>query len=193
MIKVPVRFTGNGVIKCSLERNNAKKKLLIYEQNIFIPDLVDGNLFSNYISIPLSSMETGKRYKVKEVSIVSQDLKEDLRVEVINSLLIFEGQLTQIILKLTYTDSSQAGHTNCKKSEYRLAVYIRFDGGTEESLLNLKMQCRSTKQSFIFTFLDHDGSVQQAAAVRPLIPCVQTLCPVMLTLHGTGIVCSLQL
>ena len=54
------------------------------------------------------------------------------------------------------------------------------------------LRCRAAHETFIFTFLDHDGSVQHAAATAPLSPepraAPDTMsAPVFLTLHGTGV------
>ncbi|CAG2189140.1 unnamed protein product [Mytilus edulis] len=57
--------------------------------------------------------------------------------------------------------------------------------GNKDFLVNLR--CRKLKESFLFTFLDHDGSVQHAAAIYPLSDCMGESCPVLLTLHGTTV------
>jgi len=71
------------------------------------------------------------------------------------------------------------------------------------------IRCRKLGEAAIFTFIDHDGSVTRAAAVSPSAPCKGTdgksytflspslfhlthplllgSCPVLLTLHGTGV------
>lgn len=187
MIKVPVRFAGNGVIKCLLKTNSLQQKLIFHTDKVFTPDFVDGNLFSPFISIPVSNMGAGKKYKIKEVSGTSHDFEEkdfDISVELINTAPLFEGQVGQITLKMKV--ESDHFQEKCLKPLYKFELNIEFDFGVEEKL-DLEFRCRSSKESFLFTFLDHDGSVQQAAAVKPLKPCVQESCPVMLTLHGTGI------
>ena len=57
------------------------------------------------------------------------------------------------------------------------------------------MRCRAAEgQSFLFTFADHDGSVGAAAAVPPLRSCARGggACPVLLSMHGTGVSASDQ-
>ena len=56
------------------------------------------------------------------------------------------------------------------------------------------LQCRGAHESFMFTFLDHDGTVSRAAAIAPLRgpmtlpPATQSSpMPVLLSLHGTGV------
>ena len=59
-----------------------------------------------------------------------------------------------------------------------------------ETTLSFSVRCRTRDESFSFTFLDHDGSVNAAAAIQPILhehdPPLSTL-PVVLTLHGTGV------
>eukprot|EP00435_Cladocopium_sp_Y103_P029674 s1809_g7.t1 len=76
-------------------------------------------------------------------------------------------------------------------------VDVAFEGmvGEERSrseALRLRLKCRdATRQSFVFTFQDADGSLQHAAAVLPQgtseeSPC-KGACPVLVTLSGTSI------
>ncbi|KAK3251372.1 hypothetical protein CYMTET_39286 [Cymbomonas tetramitiformis] len=71
-----------------------------------------------------------------------------------------------------------------------------------EATVTVTWRCRRRGQSLLFTFLDADGSVQHAGVVHPPVgacqgplPASQTAqqrvsCPVLLTLHGTGISAS---
>lgn len=53
---------------------------------------------------------------------------------------------------------------------------------------SFSLRCRSVGQSFTLTYADHDGSVGFAAAIAPRQPCTQpTGCPILLSLHGTGV------
>jgi hypothetical protein len=72
----------------------------------------------------------------------------------------------------------------------------------------VQMRCRTTRQSWIFSFVDHDGSVSRAAAISPLPrkskDKINTASPpsdslttattagVVLSLHGTGVDVSMQ-
>ena len=56
-----------------------------------------------------------------------------------------------------------------------------------------ELRCRGPADTFIFTFMDHDGSVQHAAAAAPLpdrdavqAQMLDRRVPVFLTQHGTG-------
>lgn len=57
----------------------------------------------------------------------------------------------------------------------------------------LSLRCRSIHDAFLFTFIDHDGSVQSAAAVAPLGRGKEIVpLPVVLSLHGTGVTAQSQ-
>lgn len=62
----------------------------------------------------------------------------------------------------------------------------------------LELRCRKALEPFVFTFLDHDGSISSAAVVLPLYskrsaalsPLASV--PVVLSLHGTGVSAQAQ-
>lgn len=50
------------------------------------------------------------------------------------------------------------------------------------------LECRDIrKQSFLTSFVDHDGSIAQAGVILPIGSGVNVEAPVLLSLHGTGI------
>lgn len=57
----------------------------------------------------------------------------------------------------------------------------------QSSPLRVKLQCRRSTQSFVYTFQDVDGSTQHAAAVLPQTDCGGRPCPVLISLSGTSI------
>lgn len=61
------------------------------------------------------------------------------------------------------------------------------------------LRCRTRAQSFVFGFVDHDGSASHAAVIRPRGECVPwphaksgARCPVLLSLSGVGATASSQ-
>ena len=72
---------------------------------------------------------------------------------------------------------------------------------TVKAVVQVTLRCRRADQSFVFTFIDHDGAVAEAAAIRPRPPplprppsspsspsrCGPRGCPVVLTLSGVGV------
>ncbi|ELU12464.1 hypothetical protein CAPTEDRAFT_191936 [Capitella teleta] len=64
---------------------------------------------------------------------------------------------------------------------------IRLNQGIHDIYIRLRAKISQifNWESFLFTFVDHDGSVQHAAAIEPNVRC--SLCPVVLSLHGTTV------
>ena len=66
------------------------------------------------------------------------------------------------------------------------------------ALVMIELRCRKATEPFVFTFLDHDGSVASAAVVLPLSSKQPTArsppqsLPVILSLHGTGVSAQAQ-
>ena len=71
--------------------------------------------------------------------------------------------------------------------------------------ISISLRCRMKNESFLFSYEDHDGSISIAAAVPPMRSrnvssskeCAHgnsysRLCPVVLSLHGTGVDVQMQ-
>ena len=52
---------------------------------------------------------------------------------------------------------------------------------------HLPMRCKRFNQSYVFTFMDADSSVQYAHAVAPKAACPANGCPVLVGLHGASV------
>jgi len=59
----------------------------------------------------------------------------------------------------------------------------------KETRLGFQVRCRHAAQSFLFTFLDKEGSVSSAAAIAPFEAkhCPQAGCGLVLSLSGVGV------
>ncbi|XP_041353509.1 uncharacterized secreted protein ARB_06907-like isoform X2 [Gigantopelta aegis] len=148
----------------------------------FLPDLVNGYIFGRYISVPISNYHATKWLTNIRVSLVDQSDGETLEIKLVkNDFAIAPGQVRPVVLKLT--NSSPKILDSC----YDIDIEIKITTSEGQELLPLKLRCRKSGESFHFTFLDHDGSVQHGAAVQPIGECAQAKCPVMLTLHGTTV------
>ena len=61
------------------------------------------------------------------------------------------------------------------------------------SAIPVTLRCRTTRQSFVFTFVDHDGTVSRAAAIAPLPgKSGSGGAGVLLSHHGTGVDLKMQ-
>ncbi|XP_012559712.2 uncharacterized protein LOC100209092 isoform X1 [Hydra vulgaris] len=185
-IKVPVRAKVNTKVKCSIEV--LKKRSLIFHYVKFSPDLVSGNLFAPYVSILVSNMNPKETLSIKSLKTTSNDLI-GLSAELFSNFEIYPGQISNIILKLTSSFANV--ESSCKNDLFAVNLLFKVSDGQEQEML-LNLRCREVNQSFLFTFIDHDGSVQHAAAIQPLSPCLLEKCPVLLTLHGTGVTAQNQ-
>lgn len=159
--------------KCTFQINTSPLRVL---EPQFLPDLVNGYMLSKYISIPISNYHHSKWVKVTKISSVHVDLALE---SVFN---IAPGQTAHIPVKLL-TTSKKISSEDCE--QFDLSVKIITSEGVYA--LPLQLRCRKSGQSFLFTFLDHDGSIQHAAAVEPIMKCSTEQCPVLLTLHGTTV------
>lgn len=148
----------------------------------FQPDLYDGYLFSHYLSIPVVNYRSDKWVRLIKATLLEQSEGELIEAEIIdNNFSISPGQIKLIPIRL----SSQSDRITqvCKDINVNLVLKTSEGVGT----LAMTLRCRKKRDSFLFTFLDHDGSVQHAAAIEPIGACPNNLCPVLLTLHGTTV------
>ena len=180
VIKVHVRAKVNAVVKCSIKI--LKQHSLVFHNVKFSPDLVAGNLFSPYVSILVSNMNPVKNLFIKGLTATCFGLN-DLSAELFGNQEFYPGQFSNTVIKLSISISKM--HASCKKDVFKVGLLFKVSDGKEQEM-TLNLRCREVKQSFLFTFIDHDGSVQHAAAIQPLSPCLLEKCPVLLTLHGTG-------
>ncbi|GAB1609702.1 uncharacterized secreted protein ARB_06907-like [Argonauta hians] len=149
-----------------------------------IPDLVDGYLFSQYISIPVINFLGNKWLKNIGVSLKSQSYGPPVTLELVNKRNIAPGQILGLIVSIVPTQNRLTN--GCHSTGIDLVLEISTSEGSMESA-PINLRCRKINQSFLFSFIDHDGSVQQGAAIAPTSKCALNLCPVLLTLHGTSV------
>ncbi|CAI9730593.1 secreted ARB_06907-like [Octopus vulgaris] len=149
-----------------------------------VPDLVDGYLFSQYLSIPVINFLGNKWLKNIGVSLKSQSYGQPVTLELVDKRNIAPGQILGLIISITSTHKRLT--SGCYSTGIDLVLEISTSEGSMESA-PINLRCRKLDQSFLFSFIDHDGSVQQGAAIAPITKCVSKLCPVLLTLHGTSV------
>ena len=159
----------------------------------FLPDLYEGYFTQKtYIPITICNHMAHKWLKITKVEVGKQSEGRDLEAGLVDSIpVIAPGQIKLVTVQLKIADKDKGVNTklvdSCNENSIELELKIRTSEGTEK--LNLKLRCRSKGSSFLFTFMDHDGSVQNAAAIEPLGECSgqRKSCPVVLTLHGTTV------
>lgn len=181
-IYIRLRAKGVQVFRCLLDTAKSNYEILTPH---FIPDLWKGYLFSKYIALPISNMHATKWLRVIKTTIHSQSDGSALTCSVIDSkhFSIAPGQIKPLNLELNSETGDDLILTKCLSVDLKIKITTS-DG---QLIFPLTIRCRKETESFIFTFLDHDGSVQHGAAVRPIKDCDNNSCPVLLTLHGTTV------
>ena len=151
----------------------------------FLPDFVAGRLFSSFIALPVANLHHSRWLRNVRVSLEESSESSYFRVKSDKSeFAVAPGQMRPVRFELQ-TVTNEFVLSSC--SQLQLTIKVSTSEGSRSREIILR--CRTTSQSFLFTFLDHDGSVQHAAAVAPVNPCEgeTEVCPVVLTLHGTTV------
>ncbi|XP_071963371.1 uncharacterized protein [Antedon mediterranea] len=179
---IPLRSKGPITFQCRLKLAGAQK--FTVHKPTMLPDLVDGHVLGDMLAIPVTNLQTRKWLKKIKISISEQYTGVPIELVQEPPVNIAPGQTMPVKLKFKEVDLGSDQKRECKEISFKLTV-TSVEGISEHVTINLR--CRHLQQSFIFTFLDHDGSVQHAASISPTKDCPQGVCPVVLTLHGTGV------
>ena len=159
-IFIRLRAKGKQVFHCQLTQ---KKATIEANAPHFLPDIWNGYLFSQFLALPITNLQGTKWIKVTKVSVENQSNGAAITVKMFSSrpVVIAPGQTLPLILSLT-ADNPKIS-TAC--SDIQLDVKITTsDGGTLSQVV--KLRCRKENESFVFTFIDHDGSVQHGAGTE---------------------------
>jgi len=188
-LQLRLRSKGSFAFTCNIKLLETKHSFEVLSPS-YLPDLVDGKLFSTLISIPISNLHGTHWLKVTKVSTMKESssgvqLSAKLSAQD-KALAIAPGQVRPIKISLQYKNGKEQSHDHAVCSDVKLVLKISTNKGADQKLV-LNLRCRKRSESFLFTFLDHDNSVQHGAAIVPLTSCSSGICPVLLTLHGTTV------
>ena len=207
-----------------------KKKKMLFHPPAFSPDLIGiGSLkdpdvattpyymsASTFVSVPVTNLDVLSyrvKYKVKQSAAANHQY--GLTVVAPPSLpVVFPGQFTSVPVQFAMEKGLLS--TECpltfqliplvqklNQSKTRSTTHNRHRW-IQQDAITVQCRCRSTRQSFIFTFVDHDGSIARAAAIGPLLAAAKrkhtkssaaettATAGVLLSLHGTGVDVSMQ-
>ena len=159
------------VFQCTLSIASSTYEIL---KPHFLPDLYDGYLFSNRIALPISNYHSTEWLRISKISIVSQSGGKALRIEKFpEEITIAPGQVLPVNLVLR-TESDEDAELQliepCEGDKaIRLSLRVNSNEGQQQFALDLR--CRARHESFLFTYVDHDGSVQHGAAIEPIDEC----------------------
>jgi len=161
---VRLRAKGPLSFSCSFEVSQAAFEL---HAPHFLPDFVAGRLFSGFVALPVANLHHSRWLRNVRVSLEDSSDSSSFRVKSETSeFAIAPGQIRFISFQLQ-TVADDFVLPDCGRLE--LSVKVSSSEGSRSQPVVLR--CRSVAQSFLFTFLDHDGSVQHAAAVAPMDRC----------------------
>jgi len=155
----------------------------------FLPDLVNDRLFSTFLSIPVTNLHGSQWLKVTKVSTVKDSSSSSQFIVRMTgedkAFTIAPGQVRPIKVVLEYKNGKEQSIEGDACSDVKMVLKISTNR-VQDQKLAVNLRCRKLSESFLFTFVDHDGSVQHGAAIAPLKGCTSGICPVLLTLHGTS-------
>ena len=151
--------------KCSIKPSSSHVEIL---QPSYIPDLYNGHLFGTHITLPVSNLFSSKWISVVKISVQSQSSGQPLKTSMLKDKQfdIAPGQTRTVNFRLTSEETMITD--GCDDIDMKLKV-VTSEG---QFLFPIHLRCRKKDESVIFTFLDHDGSVQHAAAIHPIQVCV---------------------
>ena len=179
-VSIRVRTKGSLAFSCSFEVAD-----IAFEVHAphFLPDFVSGSLFSGLVALPVANLHHSRWLRNIRISLEESPDSSHLRIKSETSqFAIAPGQIRPVSFQLQ-TIADDFVLSSC--GDLQLLIKVSTSEGSRSRQILLR--CRSLSQSFLFTFLDHDGSVQHAAAIAPLDRCEGEFCPVVLTMHGTTV------
>ena len=159
------------VFQCTLTTASSAYEIL---KPHFLPDLYDGHLFSNRITLPVSNYHSTKWLKISKISIANQSIGKQLRIEKFSEeVVIAPGQILPVNLVLRTEKDEDAELQLIEQCEGDKAIHLSLRVNTNEGQQQfpLDLRCRKRHESFLFTFEDYDGSVQHGAAIEPIDEC----------------------
>lgn len=187
-LQLRIRSTGPFTVACSIKLLETKQTFQV-SSPAFLPHLVNGWLLSNFIPIPITNLHGSHWLKVTKVSLVKEaSSSSQFTVKMTaedKAFTIAPGQVRPIRVVLEQKNRVELEHEGNTCADVKMVLKISTNQGQDQKLA-IMLRCRRISESFLFTFLDHDGSVQHAAAIAPLKGCASGICPVLLTLHGTS-------
>ena len=176
------------MFSCNIKLIETKQSFQVLSP-AFLPDLVNGKLFSRFISVPIMNLHGSHWLKVNKVSTLKKSSTDTLFTAQMvmddKTFMIAPGQVRPIKLVLDYKIPQEKEQDDKACNDENIVLKISTNKGQDQKLA-LNLRCRKLGESFLLTFLDHDGSIQQGAAIAPLKGCLSSSCPVLLTLHGTS-------
>ncbi|KAJ3130191.1 Serine/threonine-protein kinase [Nowakowskiella sp. JEL0407] len=183
----------NGTLATFLQPFKQKFDVYIDETDIIVPDLVDGYLASPYLSVLVTNADTKHRKDNLELEIKLKFSSESV-TSFIHSVSPLEKSQSQAV-PITIPDELFQTKFTCNL-QHHIEINIIPSKTAINTLPPIRIQLRCRKfhgESYRFTFIDIDGSIQKAAVMAPSVdvePYCEKFskgCPVIYSMHGAGV------
>ena len=171
---------------------------LVLQQPPFLPDVLERSLFGGASPLPLPVLNTSPDWLRIDRAEIEPPLAEadrgllELSLLAPEGVLIAPGQLLMVPAVLSHVERERPLRCALRLSVRLRAAALDGDGEVYSNARPLEMECRKHDDSFRYTFIDHDGSVSEAAAVLPWGADLPDDVPIVLSLHGTGVAARAQ-
>lgn len=225
LLVVRVRAKVQTTFHCHASEVAVGKPHLLNQLPTQSPDVVEGLLWGEWASLPVTNPGTSWLSNVRCTAIIEGDEAKEAQSA---SYPVAPGGMIMLPCRLPATVRRIKCARQAGSDDDFVSVTLRvraIDPVTAEEVPIIdvahQLRCRKLHQSALFTFRDHDGSVQSAAAVAPLPlgalppPVIRGgpakkatkvsyadpranatyedgTVPVLLTLHGTGVTAQRQ-
>ncbi|KAK5583864.1 hypothetical protein RB653_005468 [Dictyostelium firmibasis] len=182
--------------QCEIITTKQNQSIFIVSENTIVPDIVDNEFTSPYISIAVLNI---LNQPIDGVSL--EPLTDEFQVSLIQSPLsqtennfIGSGQL--IPINFIVKTSNGSGYIDCPAgTTYAFSMMVygylnSYDSSLMEKgeLITLNFTCKSFGEAYTFTFQDYDLSIQYADAIPPNdVEGGVSPTPVLFALHGAGV------
>eukprot|EP01048_Picozoa_sp_COSAG05_P023932 COSAG05_NODE_5405_length_1186_cov_0.753450_1_plen_373_part_10 len=191
---------GQVQVACRVQPAPAPPNSLVLQPPPFLPDVFEKTLFGGGAPLPLPILNTGIDWvTIDRVEFTGAAPPPGLVLSLqdpTTGALIAPGQLLMLPVILSHIDP-----TNPQPLACALRFSVRVGGASSTTGVGvmwsepkaLEFECRKRTDSFRFTFIGHDGSVGEAAAVAPWgeelegASSSSSSVPIVLSLHGTGV------
>ncbi|CAG8492394.1 12560_t:CDS:10, partial [Gigaspora rosea] len=168
---------------------------MVLDRTVLVPDLVDGFLAGNFISIAILNTQEKSWITVLQVNVINNNVNMTASLTCGKTIAdskvgirIAPSQQRNIKICLNIESkvpngmplSFQLQFLVLSQTEKRIAYWHKI---TEV----ISIRNKNFGDVYKFTFKDFDATVQYAMAIPPLGPCHPHKCPVLVALHGAGV------
>ncbi|KAF2073976.1 hypothetical protein CYY_004721 [Polysphondylium violaceum] len=191
---VRVRIIGQegASYQCSvslISSSAAAAGLMILDSNVVVPDIVNGEFASPYVSIvALNLLNQTIDTNDMEVIVIFDPQQLVSNIALFKSGDDSQGSLQRGQINPINMVLKSNNPVNCTDGQtYSIGISVSTGANFGQVPFTLNFSCKSFGSAYTFTFVDFDFSIQYADATPPLYPCNNNPCPVLLTLHGASV------